>query len=160
VSTPDSVHQSVLLPVVPRLTVVPRPVPTSERVRAVVRDMPPAVVAAAGLMAIQTVAFLAGRLLAVNLTYDMFIDSTETARVLGALSFLSIIVIVGAIAFGHRGLHAIPDTERLTRQVTAIVLGVGYLHLILWITRVITAAIATASVQSSAMLMPNIFWWG
>ena len=150
----------MLLPVVPRLTVVPRPVSTTHSVRAVVRDLPPAVVAAAGLMAIQTVAFLAGRLLAVNLTYDMFIDSTETARVLGAVSFLSIIVIVGAIAFGHRGLRAIPDTERLTRQVTALVLGVGYLHLILWITRVITAVIATASVQSSAMLMPNIFWWG
>ena len=159
-STPDSIHTSVLLPVLPRLSVVPRPVSTTERFRTVLSELPPAVVGAAGLMAIQTVGFLAGRLLAVNLTYDVFIDSTDTARVLGAVSFLSIIVIVGAIALGHRGLRAIPDTERLTRQVTAIVLGVAYLHLILWVTRMITAAVATASAQSSAMLMPNVFWWG
>lgn len=159
-STPDSIPTSVLLPVVPRLTVVPRPLSSTQRLRAAVAELPPAVVAAAGLMAIQTVAFFAGRLLAVNLSYDLFIDSTETARVLGSISFLSIVVIAGAIALGHRGLRAIPDSHRFTRQLTAIVLGAAYLHLILWVTRVASAAIAAASVQSGAMLMPNVFWWG
>ena len=44
--------------------------------------------------------------------------------------------------------------------VFAIVLGVTYLHLILWATRVIAASIASAEAQSAALLMPNIFWWG
>ena len=159
-STPDSVHSTALLPVVPRLTVVPRPVSTRERVSAALESLPPVVVAAAGLMAIQTIAFFAGRLLAVNLSYDIFVDSTEIARALGAVSFLSVVAIAAAIALGHRGLRAIPDSQRLTRQATAVVLGVAYLHLILWITRVMAAAIAASSVQSSALLMPNVFWWG
>jgi hypothetical protein len=150
----------VLLPVIPRLTVVPRPASTRARFDAVARELPPAVVLAAGLMAIQTVAFVAGRVLAVNLTYDVYIDSTETARALGAISFLSVLAITAAIALGHRGLRGIPDSHGLTRQVTAIVLGAAYLHLILWVTRVLAAAVASAGAESSAMLMPNVFWWG
>ncbi|MGN6502719.1 MAG: hypothetical protein ACTHKX_07435 [Pseudolysinimonas sp.] len=159
-STPDSVHAPVLLPVAPRLTVVPRPVSSWDRARQVLAQLPPAVVAATGLMAIQTVAFFAGRLLAVSLTYDFFVDSTGTARVLGAVSFLSIVVIASAIALGHRGMRVIPESQRITRHVTAIVLGVSYLHLILWVTRVVAASIASAEAQSAALLMPNIFWWG
>lgn len=159
-STPDSVHSPLLVPVVRRLTVVPRPVSPRERATRALQSLPATVVLAAGLMAIQTVAFLAGRLLAVNLTYDVFIDSTETARALGIISFLSIVVIATAIVLGHRGLRSLRDSERLARQVTAVVLGVAYLHLILWVTRVATAAIASATVQSSALLMPNVFWWG
>jgi hypothetical protein len=150
----------VLLPAVPRLTVVPRPVSSLDRARTVLSELPTAVVVAGGLMAIETVAFLAGRLLAVNLNYDMFVDSTSIARVLGVVSFLSILVIAAAIALGHRGLRLIPDSQRITRHVTAIVLGVAYLHLILWITRVIAAAIASSEAQSAALLMPNVFWWG
>jgi hypothetical protein len=37
---------------------------------------------------------------------------------------------------------------------------VAYLHLVLWVTRVIAAAMASAEAQSAAMLMPNVFWWG
>jgi hypothetical protein len=160
VSTPDSIHTSLLLPVIPRLTVVPRPVSTRERINSAVNQLPPAVVVAAGLMAIQTVAFLAGRLLAVNLSYDVFIDSTETARAFGALSFLSIVVILGALILGHRSLITLASGDRVALLVTAITLAVAYLHLVLWFTRVLTAATAAASLQSSAMFMPSIFWWG
>jgi hypothetical protein len=149
-----------VLPARPRLSIVPRPVSTRVRVNAALSALPATVVAAAGLVVIQTVAFVAGRVLAVNLVYDRFIDSTETARLLGAVSFLSIVVIAAAIALGHRGLRSIPDSERLSRQVTAIVLGAAYLHLVLWVTRVLAASVAASSVQSSALLMPNVFWWG
>jgi hypothetical protein len=111
-------------------------------------------------MLIQTIAFFAGRVLAVSLTFDVFIDSTETARVLGSVSFLSIVLIAGAIVLGHRGLHAIPESQRATRHVTAIVLGVTYLHLILWATRVVAAAVASSSIGSSALFTANVFWWG
>ncbi|CAN5461128.1 hypothetical protein BH09ACT4_BH09ACT4_04010 [soil metagenome] len=150
----------MLLPAVPHLTVVPRPVSTSTRLRAALAELPLPVVAAGGLIAIQSVAFFAGRLLAVSLNYDRFVDSTETARALGAVSFLSIVVIATAIALGHRGIRGIPDTDRLARHVTAIVLGAAYLHLILWVTRVVAAALAVASVDSTAMFMPNVFLWG
>jgi hypothetical protein len=150
----------MLVPVIPRLTVVPRPVSTRERAGQVLRELPVPVVVAAGLMAIQTVAFLAGRLLAVNLNYDVFIDSTETARALGIVSFMSIVVIAGAITMGHRGLRLLPQSQRVQRQLTAIVLGVAYLHLILWLTRVASAAVVASTVQSSALLMPSVFWWG
>jgi hypothetical protein len=150
----------VLLPAPPRLTVVPRPQSSWERMRRVLAGLPPAVVAATGLMAIQTAGFFAGRLLAVSLSYDFYVDSSDTVRVFGTLSFLSIVVIAGAIALGHRGMRAIPESERITRHVTAIALGVAYLHLVLWVTRVIAAAMASAEAQSAAMLMPNVFWWG
>lgn len=159
-STPDSVRPSVVLPVLPRLTVVPSPLSTSSRARALLATLPPAVVAAAGLILIQTIAFFAGRVLAVSLTFDVFIDSTETARVLGSVSFLSIVLISGAIVLGHRGLRAIPESHRATRHVTAIVLGVTYLHLILWATRVVAAAVASSSIGSSALFTANVFWWG
>ena len=159
-STPDSVHPSVVLPVLPRLTVVPSPLPATRRARALLATLPPAVVAAAGLMMIQTIAFFAGRLLAVSLNFDVFIDSTETARMLGSVSFLSIVTIAGAIVLGHRGLDAIPESRRATRHLTAIVLGIAYLHLILWVTRVVAAAVAASSMGSSALFTANVFWWG
>ena len=159
-STPDSVHPSIALPALPRLRAVPRPVSTRGRVNAALADLPPAVLAAAGLMAIQTVAFFAGRVLAVQLSSLMFIDSTETARLLGSVSFLSIIVIASAIVLGHRALPRIPESERMTRQLTAIVLGAAYLHLILWGTRVVAAALASSTFGSSAMFTANVFWWG
>lgn len=159
-STPDSIAPSVLLPAAPRLTIVPRPVSRTTLVRATLAELPASVVAAVGLVAVVTVAVLSGKLLAVSLMYDVFIDSTETARVLGSVSFLSIVAIAGAISLGHRGLRAIPVEQRIARHVTAIVLGVAYLHLILWITRVAAAAIATSEAQTAALLMPNVFWWG
>jgi hypothetical protein len=148
----------VLLPA-PRLTVVPRPASPTARARAVLAELPAPVVASAGLVVILTVAFLAGRMLAVSLSYDFFVDSSGTVRALGSVSFVSIVLVVGAIVLGHRGMRVIPDTQRLTRHVTAIVLGAAYLHLVLWVTRVMAAALASAEAQSAAMLMPNVFWW-
>ncbi|MCU1418032.1 MAG: hypothetical protein JWP32_2206 [Schumannella sp.] len=150
----------MLLPALPRLTVVPRPVSTRARFDTAVRELPPAVVLAAGLMAIQTVAFVAGRVLAVNLSYDVYVDTTELARALGTVSFLSILSISAAIALGQAGLRRIDDNDRLSRQVASIVLAVAYLHLILWVTRVVAAAVAASSVETSTALMPNVFWWG
>ncbi len=46
------------------------------------------------------------------------------------------------------------------RQAAAIVTGAAYLHLILWVTRVIAAAFAVASGGSSGHFLPNVFWWG
>lgn len=107
-----------------------------------------------------SVAFVAGRVLAVNLNYDIFVDTTELARMLGSISFLSIVAIVAAMLLGHRGLRSIPEGRHLSRHVMNVVLGVAYLHVILWFTRVISASIAVAEIQSSALFMPNVFWWG
>ena len=79
---------------------------------------------------------------------------------LGTVSFLSIVLIAGAIVLGHRGLRAVPESRRATRHITAIVLGVAYLHLILWVTRVAAAALAASSLGSSALFTANVFWWG
>jgi len=143
----------------PALTVVPRSESAWHRFIVVLEQLPPAALAAAGVVAVQTVAFVAGRVLAVNLMYDVYIDSTETARMLGAVSFLSIVAIVAAIALGRRGLTAIPVDDRVTRHLATVVLGAAYLHLILWVTRTVTASVAAAS-TSTAQFLPNVFWWG
>ena len=159
-STPDSVPSVVALSPAPRLTIVPRPQSALRRFSEAINGLPPIVVAAAGLMAIQTAAFLAGRLLAVNLMYDVFIDSTETARVLGGISFFSIVPIAAAILLGRRALASVAEGRRPARQVTIVVLGIAYLHLLLWTTRVLTAAIAVQAQGSLTTFLPNVFWWG
>ncbi len=158
-STPDSVHPAVLLPVLPRLALAPS---RSSRagISQTVASLPPALVATAGLVLIQTVAFFGSRLLAVSLSYDFYVDSTPTATVLGALSFLSIVLVSSAIVLGHAALRATLGSSVWLRQAAAIVTGLAYLHLILWATRVIAAAFAIASGGSSGLFLPNVFWWG
>ena len=159
-STPDSVLPSVLLPTAPRLTIVPTRVSRSAGLSHSIASLPPALVATAGLVAIQTVAFFGSRILAVELTYDFFIDSTPTATALGALSFLSIVLISSAIVLGHAALRATRDSSIWMRQAAAIVAGAAYLHLILWGTRVVAAAFAASNGGSGAHFLPNVFWWG
>ena len=159
-STPDSVHPSVLLPVLPRLTIVPARVPRTRGLSQAIAGLPPALVATAGLVVIQTVAFFGSRILAVSLSYDFFIDSTPTATALGALSFLSIVVVSSAIVLSHAALRATGESSIRVRQGAAILAGAAYLHLILWATRVIAAAFAAASAGGSGLFLPNVFWWG
>jgi H+/Cl- antiporter ClcA len=157
-STPDSVHPAVLLPVLPRLSLAPsRP---RAGISQAIASLPPALVATAGLVLIQTVAFFGSRLLAVSLRYDFYVDSTPTATALGALSFLSIVLVSTAIVLGHAALRASLGSSVWLRQAAAIVTGLAYLHLILWATRVIAAAFAIASGGSSGLFLPNVFWWG
>ncbi len=153
-STPDSVHPAVLLPVIPRLSLVPAPVAGR------LASLPPALVATAGLVAIQTVAFFGSRILAVSLSYDFYVDSRPTATALGAVSFMSIVLIASAIVLGHAGLRATAGSSVWMRQVAAIAAGAAYLHLILWITRVIAGAFAASSAGSGAQFLPSVFWWG
>jgi hypothetical protein len=153
-STPDSVHPAVLFPVIPRLSV------RSTRLSRALASMPPALVAAAGIVVIQTVALFGSRILAVELSYNFFIDSRGTATALGALSFLSIVVISSAIVLGHAALRATQESSVWMRQVAAIATGAAYLLLILWGTRVIAAAFAASSAGSGAHFLPNVFWWG
>jgi hypothetical protein len=156
-SSPDSVQPVALRPA---LTVVPPPPSARVRVRAALEQLPPAALGSIGLVVIMSVAFVAGRVLSVNLAYDTFVDSTETARTLGAVSFLSIVAIAAAIGFGHRGLRAIPASQTLSRHVATAVLGVAYLHLVLWFTRAVSASVAAASMDSASAFLPNVFWWG
>ena len=159
-SAPDSVHPSVLRPLGSTLSLVPRPLSGRERVTVAVQSMPAAALASAGIALVLTVAFVSGRVLAVNLSYDLFVDATDTARALGAVSFLSVVAIVAAIGLGHRGLAGIRESERTTRHITTLVLGVAYLHLVLWVTRTMSAAVAAASSGSGADFLPSVFWWG
>jgi hypothetical protein len=158
-STPDSVHPAVLLPVLPRLALAPTRSPRAG-ISQSIASLPPVLVATAGLVLIQTVAFFGGRLLAVSLTYDFYIDSTPTATALGAVSFLSIVLVSSAIVLGHASLRASQGSRVWLRQAAAIVTGLAYLHLILWVTRVIAAAFAIASGGSSGLFLSNVFWWG
>ena len=153
-STPDSVAPAVLLPVIPRMSLA-----SSARSRALA-SLPPALVAAAGLVVIQTVAFFGSRILAVSLSYDFFVDSKPTATALGALSFMSIVLIASAMVLGHAGLRATQGSSIWVRQAAAIVAGAAYLHLILWGTRVIAAAFAASSAGTGAQFLPSVFWWG
>ena len=159
-STPDSVQSSLVLPVIPRLTVVPRPVSQFETLRKGLVRLNPRVVTAAGLIAIETVAFFSGRVLAANLNTLMYIDTALEARIFGTLSFLSIVLIAVVIVLGHLALRTMPASERASRTLATVVLGAAYLHLVMWVTRVAAAAVATSALGSSAMFLPNVFWWG
>ncbi len=158
-STPDSVHPAVLLPVVPRLTLAPSRAPRAALSRSIA-SLPQALVATAGLVAILTVALFCGRLLAVSLSYNFYIDPVPMATALGAVSFLSIVVVSSAIVLGHAALRATHGSGIRVRQAAAIVTGAAYLHLILWTTRVLAAAFAVSNGGSSGLFLPNVFWWG
>ncbi len=158
-STPDSVHPAVLLPVIPRLTLAPSRTSRTALSQSIA-SLPPALVATAGLVLIQTVAVFGSRLLAVSLTYDFFVDSTPTATALGAVSFLSIVLVSSAIVLGHAALRGSSGSSVWVRQAAAIVTGAAYLHLILWATRIIAAGFAVSSGGSSGLFLANVFWWG
>ncbi len=158
-STPDSVQPAVLLPVIPRLSLAPSRTSRTTLSQSLAR-LPQALVATAGLVAILTVALICGRLLAVSLNYNFFIDPVPMATALGAVSFLSIVVVSSAIVLGHAALRATQDSGIRIRQAAAIVTGAAYLHLILWATRAIAAAFAVSNGGSSGLFLPNVFWWG
>jgi hypothetical protein len=159
VSAPDSVP-AVALPSVPRLTVVPRPVSQRDAFRAALAGLAPSVVAGAGAVIILTVATFSSKLVAVNLSSLMFIDTSGSARFLGTISFLSIVLIAAAIALLQRGLRATPVADRLGRTVAIVALAGAYLHLVLWISRALAGLLASAANGSLATFMPNVFWWG
>jgi hypothetical protein len=116
------------------------------------------VVLATGLVIMVTAGMFSGKLVAVTLSSLMFVDTTSSARLLGSVSFLAIVPIAATIALLHRSLRTLPAAQRLTKQVAIFVLGLGYLHLVLWLSRV--AAAAMASTGSPSSFMPNMFWWG
>lgn len=159
-STPDSVHISVALPVLPRLTVVPQPASSMARLRDAIESIRPSVLIAAGLTAILSVGTFSGKLLAVNLSTLLLTDHTETARLLGSISFMSIVAIVASIGLSRRAMRAIPSTDRLSRQVAMVVFALAYLHLMLWFGRVAAAVISSAAAGSLVGFTQNIFWWG
>jgi hypothetical protein len=146
--------------VVPRLTIVPRPLTPRETFRAEFAKLPLPVVAGAGAVLILTVWTFSSKLLAVNLSSLMFIDTSATARMLGSISFLSIVVIAGTIAGLHRALRTSAGGERVARQVTVVALAGAYLHLVLWFSSFVAAAMTSAITGSLASIMPSMFWWG
>ena len=158
-SAPDSIP-SVVLPSVPRLTVVPRPVSQRDAFRAAVARLAPSVVAAAGAVLILTVATFSSKLVAVELSSLMFVDTSGSARFLGTVSFLSIVLIAAAIALLRRGLRATPAADRIGRTVATVALAGAYLHLVLWFSRAVAALMASGADGSLAAFMPNVFWWG
>ncbi len=152
-STPDSVHSVLLLPRIPR-SVAPR-----SRVLASLEVLPPVLVASAGLVIVQTVAFISTRLLAVSYNATLYTDTRSTEIAFGAISFMSIVVVAAALALGHRALGASESESVIVRQAAAIALGAAYLHLILWFTRVVAASFAVASGGSSGLFLLHMFWW-
>ncbi|MEO8263521.1 MAG: hypothetical protein ABI566_13220 [Pseudolysinimonas sp.] len=159
-STPDSVSSSFAVPLVPRLTVVPRPLSQREVLRTTLERLAPSVLLGAGMVIILTVGTFSAKLVAVNLSTLMYVDTTESARLLGSLSFMSIATIALAIAVLHRSLAGLPLTDRLSRQVGVVALAVAYLHLLLWLSRFIAAAMTSVSSGTLSAFMPNVFWWG
>ena len=153
-STPDSVHP--VLPF-PRIS---RAAPRSPGALASLEALPPVLVAAAGLVILQTVAFVSTRLLAVSYNSTLFTDTRSTEIVLGAISFMSILVVAGALVLGHRALRASGGDSAVVHQVAAIVLGAAYLHLILWTTRIVAAAFAASNAGANSAFLSNVFWWG
>jgi hypothetical protein len=153
-STPDSAHPVLLLPRISRVA------PRSSGALASLEAFPPVLVAAAGLVILQTVAFVSTRLLAVSYSSTLYTDTSSTEIVLGAISFMSIVVVAGALVLGHRALRTTEAAPAAVRQMAAIVLGAAYLHLIIWGTRVIAAAFAASSAGASGAFLRNVFWWG
>jgi hypothetical protein len=73
---------------------------------------------------------------------------------------MTIVLIAGAIAGLHRVLRATPAVSTIERQVAIVALAAAYLHLILWFSRLVAAAMTSAATGSLAGVMPNKFWWG
>jgi hypothetical protein len=153
-STPDSVHPILPFPLIARAA------PRAPGALASLEALPPVLVAAAGLVILQTVAFVSTRLLAVSYASTLFTDTSSTEIMLGAVSFMSIVVVAGALVLGHRALRASAGGSAIVSQVAAIVLGAAYLHLILWTTRIVAAAFAAKNAGASAAFLSNVFWWG
>ena len=146
-STPDSVHPAVLLPVIRRLARRRRRALS----RRVSRDAAAGRRRTAGLVAIQTVAFFGSRSpggesqLRLLRRFDRLPHGVS-----GALSFLSIVADRSGDRTRPRGglaRHADVERRGCGRRRRSCV-GAAYLHLILWGTRVMAAAFAASSARA------------
>ncbi|MEO8263520.1 MAG: DUF4190 domain-containing protein [Pseudolysinimonas sp.] len=118
------------------------------------------VIAALVLAITLTVALLALKTLAALWAFPQNgEDYSLPATALGVVLGLGIVPDILLVVFGHLALAQTRDGRRGGRVIAAISLGVGYMHVLLWVNRLVNAAVAATGFGSFTEFVPNLFWW-
>jgi hypothetical protein len=86
-------------------------------------------------------------------------DLNLPAGLIGSLLLFTILPIGVGIVIGHVGLVHTWGGRRRGWVLAALGLGAGYLHLLLWVTRVIAATIVSLKEGDILWFMSEFFWW-
>ncbi|MGD8169395.1 hypothetical protein ACEXOS_019455 [Herbiconiux sp. P16] len=78
---------------------------------------------------------------------------------LGAASFFSLLLIVPAIVLGHLGVGSTAKGARVGRGMAVGALVLAYVDLVLFLVRLLAAAIATAVLGDPSAFFYNVFFW-
>ncbi|MCS5719539.1 hypothetical protein N1027_15495 [Herbiconiux sp. CPCC 205763] len=78
---------------------------------------------------------------------------------LGAASFLSLLLIVPAIVLGHLAVSSTGKSARVGRGMAVGALVLAYVDLVLFVVRLLAAAIATAVLGDASSFFYNLFFW-
>jgi hypothetical protein len=78
---------------------------------------------------------------------------------LGAASFFSLLLIVPAVVLGHLALSYTARGARVGRGMAAGALVLAYVDLVLFLVRVLAAAIATAVLGDPSAFFYDMFFW-
>jgi hypothetical protein len=110
------------------------------------------------LAGVVTVLLLAAKIVGATLAYgDEDVDLV--AGQLGSVLFFCIAPIGLGIVFGHIGLVHTWGGRRKGWVLAGLGLGAGYLHLLLWLVRVVVATIVAFKDGDILWFMYEFFWW-
>jgi hypothetical protein len=110
------------------------------------------------LAAVVFAATMVARLIAAGASGDV---PTELLAGLGGLSFISLLLIVPAIALAHLAVTATarPRGARIGRGLAVGALVLAYVDLVMFLVRLIAAAIAPGGYGQPTDFFVNLFYW-
>jgi hypothetical protein len=78
---------------------------------------------------------------------------------LGAASFLSLLLIVAAVVLAHLAVASTAKGARVGRGMAVGALVLAYVDLVLFLARILAAAIATVSLGDGSAFFYEMFFW-
>lgn len=116
------------------------------------------------LVSVTTALLISLKVASINLQFStsdvVYTDEqTISAGQLGALLFFTIAPIIGAIIAGHVGMTHTWGGKARGRLFSALGLGAGYLHLVLWTFRVVIAGLGSIAQGDILLFMPEFLLW-
>ncbi|WP_382305723.1 hypothetical protein [Herbiconiux sp. UC225_62] len=78
---------------------------------------------------------------------------------LGVAAFFSLLLIVPAVVLGHLAVAATAKGARVGRGMAVGALVLAYVDLVLFLVRLLAAAIATAVLGDPSAFFYNVFFW-
>ncbi|MBN9607585.1 MAG: hypothetical protein J0G30_13345 [Actinomycetales bacterium] len=140
----------------------PTPIPSSASTDGAAKRAPrsgtPFGLTALLLAVVLVVLYLGVRVASVAMSVNYVDDFDAPALVLGVLGLVAVLPVVAVIVLGHLGA-AFSRRSHRGGVVSGMALGVGYVMLLMWGNRIVSAVIAAAGFGDPGHFVHDIFWW-